>query len=312
MNIRWYKEDQDWGWRVSPEASSVSNSKLCITVLWAHCLRHLSFLFMVILANSYFSALVTSMSLCEPESEALVKSKQIEVITSTAFPFFMKPISLKGKKEIMLAWQFILDKFKPESLNHLIIWAFTNGFAICSNALVTFHFFQVFETFHGFHGHAYPAGRSVAWLVLCSHPELARPCGWPRMPLACVSELWYLVHATVYPAYKDGPFEKHCRNFLHQILALQHHWQVFWDWWQQILEVSYSSLPTSQVHECVWVYRQQQSDASLHPCPRAHPSPASEPRYSISLDAVNGLAHKHYPLLKIQDRYNPKASWNAC
>ena len=150
-------------------------------------------------------------------------------------------------------------------------------------------------------------------VLLCYHPHFASPCGWLRMPLAWVNRpdigFWGLVPSPCHCLsclQGQSLWGKHCRNLCSQTLALQHHWKVLWDWWQQTLYIPYSSLPTSQVGECVWVQRQQQSDASLHPCRRAHPKPASESRYSMSSDALNGLAHKHQALLKIQDECSPK------
>lgn len=58
---------------------------------------------MAILPNSYFSTLVISMSLCEPGSKALVKSRRIEMIALISSPLFMRPISLE-KMEKKLYW----------------------------------------------------------------------------------------------------------------------------------------------------------------------------------------------------------------
>lgn len=66
---------------------------------WSTWLSHLNKLFTEILSNSYFYTVVIRMSLWELGSNALVKSRWIEMIMLTAFPFFVMSISLRQKKK---------------------------------------------------------------------------------------------------------------------------------------------------------------------------------------------------------------------
>lgn len=171
-------------------------------------MSHLSSLFTVILSNSYFSASHIRMPPCEPGSKALVKSRQIEVITLTASPFFMRPISLKQKKENKLYWLDNLFWTNPCQLlwitllsRHLqmvlpfvpvffqsskLVWLVTNSLdsILLFSSRSFFYFFWSLRHIFLFMAMLVLQDRLQPDTPLCYHPHFASPHGWLGMPLA--------------------------------------------------------------------------------------------------------------------------------